>query len=399
MGKKSRRILVFTLKAAVAAALLAWVLGGVHWRDYVQDKADGKTYAVLGNAPAANAAKELRIALGRPWARRSLIRPAADFLPMPGSSRVVRPGFATGLRRIDVLLALLGAAGFGASLLLVAVRWRILLRIQEIHVSLWEAVRLTFLGQFFNAVVPGTVGGDLVKAYYVAKHTPKKAAVLVSVFVDRLVGLVGLALMAAGMLVVTLAAGLVKDVAEVRLPLISVAGILVMATGMLAFLFSNRFRRALRLERLYQRLPIAHHIAAAGDAARLYGERLGRLSGAVLVTFAAHLCFVGFVALAGRSLSLPTAWHGYFVYVPLIYIIGAVPLTPGGIGWVENWYVKFFQTPEVGASMILVLALLARLIPILWGLPGAIVAVTGARPPRAESIAAELAPGPGVERS
>ncbi|MGB2822979.1 MAG: lysylphosphatidylglycerol synthase transmembrane domain-containing protein, partial [Phycisphaerae bacterium] len=262
-----------------------------------------------------------------------------------------------------------------------------------IRISLWEAIRLTFLGQFFNAIVPGTVGGDLVKAYYVSKHTTRKAAVLVSVFVDRLLGLVELALMAAGMLLVVVLGDLVEDLDEVRLPAMCVAGVLVTVAGILLFLLSTRFRRALRLEKLYRRLPIAHHIAAAGDAASLYRRRLGSLLYAVLISFAAHIAFVGFVYLTGRSLAVRTAWYNYFVYVPLIYIIGSVPLTPGGVGWVENWYVKFFEGPECGASTILVLALLARLIPVLWGLPGAVVAVTGARLPKAESIEGELGMG------
>jgi len=389
MRKKTRKILILAIKGLIAVGLLAWVLSGVHWRDYVQDR-KGRTCTVLAEQRTSDGARGLRVAVGPHWSGGSEVRPEEDFVPMPSTRQVVRPGFATSLRRIHVTWALLGAAGFGAALLLAAVRWRMLLRVQDIDVSLWEAVRLTFLGQFFNSVVPGTVGGDLVKAYYVAKHTPKKAAVLMSVFVDRLVGLVGLALMAAGMLVVVLAGGLVKDFAEVRLPVFCVGAILAAVAGLLAFLFSGRFRRALRLERLYQRLPIAHHIAAAGDAMRLYVERFGSLAGVLAVTVAAHLCFVGFVALAGLSLSLPVPWHAYFVYVPLIYIIGAVPLTPGGVGWVENWYVKFFQGPHIGASVVLALALLARLIPVLWGLPGAVVAVTGARPPRAAAIEAEL---------
>jgi hypothetical protein len=38
-----------------------------------------------------------------------------------------------------------------------------------------------------------------------------------------------------------------------------------------------------------------------------------------------------------------------------------------------------------------VLALLARLIPVLWGLPGAVVAVTGSKVPAIDSMQAELA--------
>ena len=198
-------------------------------------------------------------------------------------------------------------------------------------------------GAVFNAVVPGTVGGELAKADYVAKHTPKAAAVLVSAFVDASSAWVGLAVWAAAMLAIVLATGL-ETFQRVRLPVACVGVVLAAAVALLAFLFSGRFRRALRLERLYQRLPVAHQFVAAGDAVRLYRRRLGSMTGTVVLTFAAHAGFVGFVALTGLSLSLPTAWYNYFVYVPLIYIIGSVPLTPGGVGWIENWYVRFFQT-------------------------------------------------------
>jgi uncharacterized protein (TIRG00374 family) len=390
MNRTARKTLILLAKAGIAIVLLAWVLGKVHWRDYVQVRADGRTYPVLADLGGLGKAPAIRIAAGPAWSSRPEVRPAGDFVPRPGGVEVVRPGFVTSLCRINVPLAALGALGFGASVVLTAMRWWILLKIQGIHIRPWESVRLTFLGQFFNAVVPGTVGGDLVKAYYVAKHTHKAAAVLVSVFVDRLFGLVGLAMVAAVMLAVVLATG-IETFQRVRLPVTCVGVVLAAVAALLAFLFSGRFRRALRLERLYQRLPVARHFVAAGDAVQLYRRRLGSMTGTVLLTFAAHLGFVGFVALTGLSLSLPTAWYNYFVYVPLVYIIGSVPLTPGGVGWIENWYVKFFQTATCGASAIMVLALLARLIPVLWGLPGAVVAVTGSKVPAVDSMQAELA--------
>ena len=390
MGKHARKISILLVKAVIAIVLLVWVLGQVHWRDYVRARCDGRTHAALEVIEDHGRVTHIRIPAGSWGSGKSRRLPVEDFEPIVSGQSVLRPGFLSSLRAIDVLLAVLGAFGFGASLGLIAVRWRMLLAIQDIRISLWEALRLTFLGQFFNAIVPGTVGGDLVKAYYVSKHTSKTAAVLVSVFVDRLLGLVELALMAAGMLLVVVLGGLVGDLEDIRLPAVCVGGVLLAVGGMMLFLLSRPFRRALRLEKLYQRLPIAHHIVAAGDAASVYGRRLKALAAAVLISFVAHLAFVGFVCLLGKSLAVPTPWYKYFVYVPLIYIIGAIPLTPGGVGWVENWYVRFFESPECGVSAVFVLALLARLIPILWGLPGAIVAVTGARLPKAESMEAEL---------
>jgi len=387
MNAKTRNTLLISAKIAVAGVLLAWVVAQVHWRDYVNARDGGRAYAVVG-APEAGADGTLRVDAGSLWSPRIEVRPVSDFKPVaPG--QVIRPGFATSLKAIDVALAAAGALAFGLALVMIAVRWRLLLKIQDVNVSLWEAVRLTFLGQFFNAIVPGTVGGDLVKAYYVAKHTPKVAAVLVSVFVDRLLGLVELSLMAAVMLGVLLAGG-ERSFDELRLPAICMAAIILTVGAMMTFLLSQRFRRALHLEKLYRRLPIAHHIAAAGDAAMRYRRRPGSMAWAVAISLVSHLSFVTFVALMGASLSIPAGWKDYFLYVPLIYIIGAIPLTPGGVGWVENWYLRFFESPLCGASTILVLALLARLVPMLWGLPGAVVAVTGARVPRPGEIEAEL---------
>ncbi|MBL7134733.1 MAG: flippase-like domain-containing protein [Phycisphaerae bacterium] len=390
MNARTRKTLLLSAKIAVAGALLAWVIAKVHWRDYVHARDGGGAYAVVAG-PEAGTGDTLRVDEGSLWSPRIEVRPVSDFKPVaPG--QVIRPGFATSLKAINVALAAAGAMAFGLALAMIAVRWRMLLKIQDVNISLWEAIRLTFLGQFFNAIVPGTVGGDLVKVYYVAKHTPKVAAVLVSVFVDRLLGLVELALMAGAMLGLLLLGG-ERSFDELRLPVICMAAIILAVGGMMTFLLSQRFRRALHLEKLYRRLPIAHHIAAAGDAAVRYRRRLGAMAWAVAISLVSHLSFVAFVALMGASLSIPAGWKEYFLYVPLIYIIGAIPLTPGGVGWVENWYLRFFESPVCGASTILVLALLARLVPMLWGLPGAVVAVTGARVPRPEVIEAELSAG------
>jgi uncharacterized protein (TIRG00374 family) len=274
----------------------------------------------------------------------------------------------------------------------VALRWWFLLRLQRIRIGLWETIRLTFLGQFYKAVVPGTVGGDLVKAYYVSKHTQKKAALLVSMFVDRLLGLAELTMLAAVMISIVLAARL-EPWSKIATPAISTGVIVVLVTGMLVFLLSQRFRRLFRLQKFYRRLPIAHHIEAAGDAARLYRRRYRQLLQATAITIGAHILFVGAIWMLGLSLRLDgIAWYSYFVYVPLIYIIGAVPITPGGVGLIEQLYVTYFVSAaaHVSPSIVLTMALLARLIPILLALPGAVVAITGPRLPKVQAMQREL---------
>jgi len=325
---KSRHILFVVIKLAIAGGLLAWVFSQVNWREV------GGSIANVRVAP--------------------------------------------------VLAAL--AVSFCA-VVLPSARWKLLLSVQDVDVSLWEAVRLNYLGLFFNTFVPGTVGGDLFKAYYVAKHTPNKAGVLVGTFVDRAIGMTGLAMLSGVMLGVSAAFGLIGPEQLLR-PTVSIAviaGVLALAA---TFLFSRRFRKIFHLQKLYGRLPIAHHIDAAGEAAIAYRRHAGKMLAALGVTFICHLAFVLSIFLLGAGLSLDISWPQYLVYIPLIYVIGAVPITPGGIGLVEKLYLVFFAGADPNG--VLALALLARMMPLVVSLPGLWVFLSGVRPPKAEAMKAEL---------
>jgi|ETNmetMinimDraft_26_1059896.scaffolds.fasta_scaffold12248_3 hypothetical protein len=386
MKSNHRKFLILAVKLSVAVALMAWVLNRTHWNDFIRTR-DGQTYPVISGGHGEG---EWQVRTGMLWWSGQRTLATADLEPVGEQAGVVRrPGFASSIRGIRV--GLLAAAGVGwlAALFVITIRWWLLLRIQDIRISLWEAIRLSFLGQFFNLVVPGTVGGDLVKAYYAAKHTPRKAAVLLSVFVDRLLGLAELTLIASLALAVALATGLGNWADPMMKSCATAVGV---AVAMLAFvvvvMLSVRLRNVLHLQKFYRRLRIAHQISAAGDAVRLYRRRWRHLARAIVWTIGAPFMWVASAALVGQSLALEVSWHEYFLYIPLIYIIGAVPLTPGGVGWIENLYLAFFVVAN--PSGVLAFALLARLIPMFWALPGVVVAFTGPRTPEARAMQAEL---------
>lgn len=54
-------------------------------------------------------------------------------------------------------------------LLIIAWRWSILRRTQGLIFSLSSAFALVMIGELVNIVAPGSVGGDMVKACYVAR--------------------------------------------------------------------------------------------------------------------------------------------------------------------------------------------------------------------------------------
>jgi uncharacterized membrane protein YbhN (UPF0104 family) len=181
-------------------------------------------------------------------------------------------------------------------------------------------------------------------------------------------------------------------------PAAVVVVVLAAVTAGLSLLLSPGLRRALRLQGIISRLPLQHHIAVVGQAASLYRRRARALLKAIGITFSGQVFFIAAIMLAGMSLAIVVPWYQYFLYVPLIYIIAAVPISPGGLGLAETFYVTFLTPLGAAASEVLALAVVARLVPMIFSLPGVIVALKGARIPPPEQIQAELAVRP-VDKS
>jgi uncharacterized protein (TIRG00374 family) len=95
----------------------------------------------------------------------------------------------------------LSVALMGVTILLGVFRWRMALRVQGIELSLGRAMEISFVAHFFNSFLLGSTGGDLMKAYYAARETHhRKTEAVVTVFVDRLLGLWAMLLFAGAMM-------------------------------------------------------------------------------------------------------------------------------------------------------------------------------------------------------
>ena len=79
-----------------------------------------------------------------------------------------------------------------------AFRWRIILKTRIPSISFLDILRIQWIGQFFSVILPGAVTGDIIKIGYI-KNVKKDVSakfLLLSIFIDRLVGLNSLLLLA-----------------------------------------------------------------------------------------------------------------------------------------------------------------------------------------------------------
>ena len=75
-------------------------------------------------------------------------------------------------------------------------RWFALVRVIEPRFTLGPAFLLGFIGNVFNLVIPGAVGGDLIKAAYLVRMDINRTQAVASMVIDRILGLLGLFLLA-----------------------------------------------------------------------------------------------------------------------------------------------------------------------------------------------------------
>jgi len=67
------------------------------------------------------------------------------------------------------------------------------LRTQDVPLPFRQTWGLTMIGMLFNVAIPGAVGGDLIKGYYITRVAPgRKAQAATSIVMDRVAGLIGL---------------------------------------------------------------------------------------------------------------------------------------------------------------------------------------------------------------
>jgi uncharacterized protein (TIRG00374 family) len=108
------------------------------------------------------------------------------------------------LQSMDLRYFILASLLYIVIVAIAALRWQQLL---DEKFPARQLFSLYFIGSFFNHILPGTVGGDSVKIYYLYKETRKSGSSIGSVFLDRYIGLVAL-----------LAIGLVSSIIANREP-------------------------------------------------------------------------------------------------------------------------------------------------------------------------------------
>jgi uncharacterized protein (TIRG00374 family) len=373
----------WTLRLVVAIAGVGFILWTLTWQDHVVLPAgyalpdqpaltEPATVPVVEqsggqlvlNTSELAAADQPRYALRR------------DALGRAGDEPRFKPGVVTTVAGMDWALVLAGLAVMGVVFPIQTGRWLMLMRCRGMAVGFWRAFRLTMAGLFFNFCMPGTTGGDVIKAYYTAKNSGQRTTAVISVLLDRLTGMVGLVLLAA-------VVGLTLWRAEPwvgRITLGLWAGLIALVMLGLAYLATG-WRRALRLDRLRDGLPGGQCLAKVDEAAAAYRHHKGAVVAAIGLSVLAHGGLMTTAALAGKALGVGHSFGLLLAVLPLVLLAGSVPISPQGIGVMEVLALALLFSPDqpelATANQIVGMLLLFRLCMLAYALLGSLVLLRG----------------------
>lgn len=253
-----------------------------------------------------------------------------------------------------------------------AIRWSLLLGIQGVHLPLAEALRITLVGFFGSLFMPGHVGAEVVRAYYISKHAPdRKLAASLTVLLDRVLGLYAFVLMSLVSLVWLVVDGGPGRPAAVRL-LPFVAAPFLALTALLAAPWRPRVRAlAVQITPSRFRETLRTSLDAYAAEPRVVLAALALSVAAMLPAVVAYL-------LASWIAGDEANWLTIAAVAPVVVIIGVLPISPQGLGVAEASAALLFG--QFGVASGATIVLVNRIWALGLCLPGAMLYVTSRTP-------------------
>ncbi len=244
-----------------------------------------------------------------------------------------------------------------ASTYLAAYRWRLIMKLLVFNENVSYYVKSYFKGTFFNQVLPSSIGGDAVRIIDLTQKGYDKKDAVYGVFVDRIVGLVGLLVL--NLLATIIFYGTFDNDFSLLIIIITLGGIIGFALlfhlEKIAFLanykFLNLFHRlAKRLNKLY------------ADRTLLYLH--------IAVSIGVHLLSILTIYALALSIDFHMSFQIFLIAVPPVFLLTIVPISLAGWGIREGAMVGIFMLVGADETKVLAMSILYGLLLIISSLPG-----------------------------
>lgn len=247
-----------------------------------------------------------------------------------------------------------------------AFQWGIILRFHGIQPGFYATVSRYFMGLFFNFILPGFVGGDVVRVYKTSVSSGLASQAFSSTLADRVIGLLVLVLFSFGGFIF-MPDGMVFNALPVAITLF-----FILAGFISLFVFKPAGRLFNRV--FGSILPI--RILAKLRAVYLEMHELTR-SPRILITLLVLSLFIQFTRIAvhytcGIAVGIDIGFSFYALFVPLMAVMASLPVSIGGFGVRETFAVVLFSSVGLEEEIVLSYIFLTTISSFIGALPGGV---------------------------
>ncbi len=247
-------------------------------------------------------------------------------------------------------------------------RWRMLMLPLMPVRSFQNLLAIYCIGLFFNLTFPTVVGGDVVKIYYVGKHSNSYSQSFAATFLDRDAGMLAMMIIAC--------AGLLFY--PIHIPGVAVEIVVWGFSALFIFgnicLFTPRFRyEIIKFLRWCRLSRIADKMDRVSDALRIIGGKRRVLFAAFMVSFVNQFFAISVVWITAVGLHLDIPFSYFLIFVPVITLISMIPISLNGMGLREYAFMSLFSAIGIIAESCIALGLVSSILIILTSLPGGII--------------------------
>ncbi len=246
-----------------------------------------------------------------------------------------------------------------AQFVVLGLRWWLVMAAIEAPIAFGKALPITFIGGFFNQVLPTSFGGDGVRMWHAHRLGIGGQAAVIGVLLERISGLFGLALLTA--LGAAYLGGDINNYA-VRLGLlatlpVAVAGVLALAT---LDRLPERWRRNSALKEAAQ---------LAQDSRRVFLAPAKALP-LLLLSLLSHVLAAGTIYAFAVGLRLGLPFATCVALFSAVILVTTIPISFAGWGLREGAMVALFAFAGLGADTALALSLAFGAGYLVASLPG-----------------------------
>jgi len=244
-----------------------------------------------------------------------------------------------------------------ASTYLAAYRWFKISKLIVFREKLSFYVQSYFKGTFFNQVLPSSIGGDAVRILDLTQKNYSKTDSFYGVFVDRVVGLVGL-------LVLNLFATLLFY--KTFNPDFSLLIITITLSGILGFLALFHLEKIKFLGKV-KFLDIFHKLARRLN--NLYPTKT-LLIKHLAISVGVHILSLLTMYALSLSVNLGLSIDVFLIALPPVFLLTIIPISLAGWGIREGAMVGIFMLVGADETKVLAMSILYGLVLIISSIPG-----------------------------